>query len=108
MLEITEETQMLEGYNDIGLWNKLIKIARKYEREKYGESYTDLSSFIYLLGNLGHNIKLDEPSIKPNYTDEYTQDTWRSIWKDVYKAYDDKFVDDLKKCLKILKKYNNK
>lgn len=108
MIQITRETQMLEGLNDIDLWNKLIKVARKYEVKKYNEEYTDLSSFVFFLGNLGHSINLDKPTIRPNYTNGYTEKDWKAIWKDVYSIYNEQFVEDLKRCLELLKKYADK
>ena len=108
MIQIIKDTQILKGYNDIELWNKLIKIARKYETKKYNKEYTHLSSFVFFLGNLGHSLDLDKPTIEKNFTKEYTEKDWKSIWKDVYSIYDEEFVNDLKKCLSLLKRHTNK
>lgn len=112
MLEITPEDQLKRqrGLNRLALWNKLIKIARKYEQKKYGESYSDLSSFTYFMGCMGHtiDIKSEEPKIKPNFYEGYNKKDWKNIWKDVYTIYDEEFVDDFKKCLRFLKRYSEK
>lgn len=111
MLRITTDDQLKiqRGLNNLSTWNKLIKIARKYEQKKYGKSYSDLSSFVYFMGCMGHSIDIEseEPKIKPNFYEGYNKKDWENVWKCVYAIYDEEFVEDFKVCLKLLKKYNS-
>ena len=107
MLELPSDGQLQGEKINYKKWNMLIKIARKYEKDKHDNNYSDLSGFAYFLGSLGNSIVLntDEPKIKPNYCKYYSENDWINIWKMVNKEYGKQFVEDFKKCLSILKKY---
>ena len=96
--------------NDIPMWNKLIKIARYYERKKYSQEYTHLSSMIHFLGTLGHYINIEEEKIVPYYSKYFQKEDWVNMWKEIQKSYHSHspIVKDLKRCLKILKNHIKK